>query len=430
MALARAIVAAACSCAATGVTGPCEFTVGVDVQTAAGPLPPVAAAYLRSRRRAPHWTCKTDDAQAPRDTDLANTAATGRAEQPTRARNASKKAMHLLPWQVNGIGTPGRWSGKEWKDMRYCAPQVSAVATMAFQFQGPLTGPNRSVVDRWLDECKRQHMGVLYEVKQFLFDGQSLKQNVSAVWKAAAEQLRPLVQAGTVIGAFLGDELLWGGLPYADLVSAVKLVRASFPRPFIIYANEALPVLQEDLNGKGQKVNYTTVPEGQDWLSIDFYSFRVDDSTNRSATSHYSLVLENVYKSNIYPKMSSTQFAVLLPGAYAPLWPAECHRYSGCPTHTATDGCGACCINPGYAWQNFSTAEYDQTMSKVAWEFWSWSQRDEKVVGIAPWHFYDDDCAGPFGIGFQSLPKTKSAYLKMAAMLRQGTLDASVFNSV
>ena len=216
-----------------------------------------------------------------------------------RTRNTSKKAIHLLPWQVVGIGTPGRWSGKEWKDLRYCAPAVSGVATLAFQFQGPLAGPNRSVLGEWLAECKRNQMSVLYEVKQFLFDGHLIKKNVTAVWKEAAEQLRPLVQAGSVMGAFLGDELLWGGLSYPDLVTAVSLVRASFPPPFIIYANEALPVLQEDVNGKGQKVNYAKVPDGQDWLSIDFYSFRVHDSTNGSAESYYSRVLENVYKTNV-----------------------------------------------------------------------------------------------------------------------------------
>jgi hypothetical protein len=329
------------------------------------------------------------------------------------------KTIHLLPWQVVGIGTPGRWSGNEWKDLRYCAPRVSGVATLAFQFQGPLAGPNRSVLDEWLAECKHEQMGAIYEVKQLLFDGHSLRANVTAVWKEAAEQLRPLVQAGSVMGAFLGDELLWGGLSYPDLVAAVRLVRGSFPPPFIIYANEALPVLQDDVNAKGQKVHYAKVPDGQDWLSIDFYSFRVHDSTNKSAESYYSRVLENVYKTNIYPKMSATQFAVLVPGSYAPLWPASCQHYNGCPAHTAADGCGTCCINPGYPWQNFSIADYDETMAKVAWEFWDWSQRDEKVVGIAPWHYYDDDCAGPYGVGFQSLPNTLLAYTKMAALIRQ-----------
>ena len=95
------------------------------------------------------------------------------------------KTIHLLPWQVVGIGTPGRWNGKEWKDLRYCAPRVSGVATLAFQFQGPLVGPNRSVLDEWLAECKHERMGAMYEVKQLLFDGHSLRANVTAVWEEA-----------------------------------------------------------------------------------------------------------------------------------------------------------------------------------------------------------------------------------------------------
>lgn len=64
----------------------------------------------------------------------------------------------------------------------------------------------------------------------------------------------------------LGDELLWGGVTYKDLVAVVNMVR----NPFRDHsssssgANEALPVLQSDMNGHGQKVNYSTMPEAQD----------------------------------------------------------------------------------------------------------------------------------------------------------------------
>ena len=347
------------------------------------------------------------------------------APAPANPASRARAPMYLLPWQVTGIGTARRPDGAEYHDDHYCSAQVSEVATLAFQFTGALAGPNRSLTTGWLRECRRNRMGALYQVTELLFDSSAhaLRPNASAVWAEAAEWLQPLVAAGSVIGAFMGDELLWGGIPYSDLVAAVNLVRRSFPRPFIIYANEALPVLQSDVNGHGHKVGYLRVPEEQDWLSIDYYSFRTgDDSANRSAESRYTRVLHEVYRANVYPKMSSRQSAVLVPGAYAPLWPAECQHFTGCPA-TRNQTCGRCCINPGYSWQNFTTADYDETMAKVAAEFWRWSQADEKVVGIAPWHYYVDDCAGPCGIGFDGLSKTRAAYAAMATQLRRRAAD-------
>ena len=93
----------------------------------------------------------------------------------------------------------------------------------------------QEVVEEWVQQLPQ----VIPALIQLVIEGGPTE-------KEAAEQLRPLVQAGSVMGAFLGDELLWGGLSYPDLVAAVRLVRGSFPPPFIIYANEALPVLQDD----------------------------------------------------------------------------------------------------------------------------------------------------------------------------------------
>ena len=46
-------------------------------------------------------------------------------------------------------------------------------------------------------------------------------------WGALVEQLRPWVLNGTITGFHLGDELTWGGLPYADLVAMSDTVAAT-----------------------------------------------------------------------------------------------------------------------------------------------------------------------------------------------------------
>ena len=43
-------------------------------------------------------------------------------------------------------------------------------------------------------------------------------------------KLKPLLASGAAFGVFLGDELLWDCVPYADLVTAANLVRADLDR--------------------------------------------------------------------------------------------------------------------------------------------------------------------------------------------------------
>ena len=78
---------------------------------------------------------------------------------------------------------------------------------------------------------------------------------------------------------FIGDELLWGGLPFSDFARAISLVRTSFPRPFILYANEAWGSVVNDMNARGQKIGFEHIPADLDWFSMDLYKFRLDNRT-------------------------------------------------------------------------------------------------------------------------------------------------------
>ena len=48
-------------------------------------------------------------------------------------------------------------------------------------------------------------------------------------WQAAVPAFEPLLRNGTALGFFLGDELPWNGLPFAQVQTIARTVRASFP---------------------------------------------------------------------------------------------------------------------------------------------------------------------------------------------------------
>jgi hypothetical protein len=89
----------------------------------------------------------------------------------------------------------------------------------------------------------------------------------------------PLLQNGTVLGFFLGDELLWNGLTFSSLQAYVQLMRAAFPPPAILYYNEAWPSLLPTPAGIAQYVGdighlpdkqlLQFVPRELDWFSVD-----------------------------------------------------------------------------------------------------------------------------------------------------------------
>ena len=61
-----------------------------------------------------------------------------------------------------------------------------------------------------------------------------------------------------------------------DPTITVNLVRRDLPRgTAILYYNEAYPVLQEGVcqaaSGQRAKLHYPRVPDGLDWISVDYY---------------------------------------------------------------------------------------------------------------------------------------------------------------
>jgi len=98
---------------------------------------------------------------------------------------------------------------------------------------------------------------------------------------AASRTYIPLLENGTALGFFLGDELLWNGLSFASLQTYVRLMRSAFPPPAVLYYNEAWPSLLPTPAGVGEYVGdvghlpakqlLQFVPRELDWFSVDIY---------------------------------------------------------------------------------------------------------------------------------------------------------------
>ena len=88
------------------------------------------------------------------------------------------------------------------------------------------------------------------------------------VWQAAvdaeAAKLQPLIDNGTVVGIFLGDEMVCNGLAFIDFVKLVKRVRAKIPG-IPLWANECCGTI----TGAKAGGEWEFIPEELDYISYD-----------------------------------------------------------------------------------------------------------------------------------------------------------------
>ena len=64
-------------------------------------------------------------------------------------------------------------------------------------------------------------------------------------------------------------------------------------------------------------------------------------------------------------------------------------------------------------------AQYDDAMEQIAWAAYNWTINDSHLVGLAPWHWYDDGRIGSYSYGVASLPRTQAAYTLISRLLKQ-----------
>ena len=120
-------------------------------------------------------------------------------------------------------------------------------------------------------------------------------------WQQLATELQPWVANGTVRGFHIGDELVWGGLPYADL-DAMATMMAATPwgeqaaaEQLIVFSNEAAGPIVRDETCFKQPAGYLKVPAAISWISFDFYNPPGGFVKNECACSRVGLQLQSLW---------------------------------------------------------------------------------------------------------------------------------------
>ena len=224
--------------------------------------------------------------------------------------------------------------------------------------------------------------------------GLRLIHNWKELWHTETPKYRALLNNGTISGFFLGDELMWNGFQYHQLVEWSNLIRATFPNAWI-WENEAVPSyncpISVSLNttrtcsGPGAPccdlqariVSAPVIPPAISSQSIDLYRW---DSGSPSA---FELV-KGYYKTHLVPRLSSNQSLFLVPGSAA-------------STHNPI--CNLTC--------------YEDLVSTQAWDFYNWAQEaDSRITGMVPWNW--NNCSGCVKfhdeIGTIAMPKARKAW--------------------
>jgi hypothetical protein len=116
-----------------------------------------------------------------------------------------------------------------------------------------------------------------------------------------------------------------------------------------------------DFDPNRTNFSYPRVPEGLDWISLDYYP---DEGT-----------LEGVpllFKQHVYPKMSAEQKALFVPPAYG---------------SDAADAERLCCNNSTRDGPNVP-CHGDCSMALLQWAkgSYDWARKDSRIVGLNPWY--------------------------------------------
>lgn len=172
----------------------------------------------------------------------------------------------------------------------------------------------------------------LWPAQSTFFCGRLLCPDYEAKWKALlTSTIAPGLKDGSLMGIHFGDELCWSCTPWQNLSAAVDLVRGDLPRgKAILTYNEAWPVFALNDGDKSEgglwqwncdtgggahnatpapgmaPVRYPRVPDGLDWLSLDYYP--------AEGTVAGTIKL---FQSRIYPNMSKVQKIMFVPPGYS-----------------------------------------------------------------------------------------------------------------
>eukprot|EP01084_Bolivina_argentea_P262873 444732_1 len=167
--------------------------------------------------------------------------------------------------------------------------------------------------------------------------------------KAVTSMIQPYIDNKTVIGYFIGDELVCHGVKFDDLTAIVDQIRGAAGNDIYIYENECF-----DSFYPNRTFSWKSIPDGLNWVSGDYYD--MTDGTNEYLT------VKQIYTEFVFPMLKKTKYgynqqAVFVPGVFA-------------------------C--------NTSQDVMDENSKEIVIalnDMYSWAQNEPKLAGFNPWHF-------------------------------------------
>lgn len=181
-------------------------------------------------------------------------------------------------------------------------------------------------------------------------------------WEGVAPVAQELLQNGTAIGFFLGDELVDKCVRFDWIALMATTVKHSFPHAVVWY-NEGVPMVKKPKSCAaplGPDGRYT-VPRSVDWFSVDLYHPLKDIAPQPGWVESQ---VQPLYQQHVYPLLnfSAGQRVAFVPGSFS---------------SKVNEKCNAIC--------------YREMISIDAAAYFRWAANDpERVAAIVPWHW--DGC--------------------------------------
>jgi hypothetical protein len=209
-----------------------------------------------------------------------------------------------------------------------------------------------------------------------------LKANWSAIVAQIGRELRPLLSNGTLLGVFVGDELVCTGVPLANFSALVKQLRAELGPKAILYANECCGTVGACDSGRKCCCWQDKIPPELDLISEDCYSTPCSipgsygcDNTSASKNNGWNVSWEwnrvlMHYKFDVVPKLHPGQQLMLVPGLYG-------FSMAGNDTDGGTE-------------PMMSLEKQDGFLVDLLQGFWQLATNSSiasRIAGFCPWHF-------------------------------------------
>ena len=285
-------------------------------------------------------------------------------------------------------------------------PQIGNQCQEGFTLDqvGIATGGFSSNLTTIAQGAKLGNMTTLYAVHDTFFDnGSGLRQDWKQAWSALQVQIEPYIKSKVIVGFFIGDELFPGKISFSDFTTALQAVQTMKTKyPWLVnWENEGGTSWVDDFKEHG-------VPVELDIISTDdYYMWDNNDKPRRSPQSQVD-GHRQFYEQSIYPLLKPHQKVYLVPGSYAT------HDTKTYSPAKYPQGNLSYCYNTSYA-------SCDQWMADQANAFAQWAYEDQRIAGIAPWH-WDTRNIGvvtPYKeVGVVDMPLTKAAWTNIGSAIR------------